>query len=142
MMKENRRPGRHANRGFSSGRLLQSRLYRNPRDGWLRGVCAGLGDYFGVPASWFRWGVALSTVFFFFPTVLFYFGAGFLLAERPDQLYGTPEEESFWQGVRVEPERTYSGLAHRFRSMERRLRSIEALITSREFRLSREIDNL
>lgn len=129
-------------RGQTSGRPLQSRLYRNPRDGWLRGVCAGLADYFGVSASWFRWGFALGTLFFFFPTVLIYFGAGFFLAERPEHLYGTPEEERFWRGVRVSPDRTYSGLAHRFRSMERRLRGIEALVTSREFRLSREIDKL
>jgi phage shock protein C len=126
----------------ASSRPMQSRLYRNPRDGWLRGVCAGLGDYFGVSASWFRWAFALGTLFFFFPTVFIYFGAGFLLAERPEHLYDTPEEERFWRGVRVTPARTYSGLAHRFRSMERRLRSIEALVTSREFRLSREIDKL
>ena len=24
------------------------RLYRNPRRGWIAGVCAGLADYFGV----------------------------------------------------------------------------------------------
>lgn len=124
------------------GHPVQSRLYRNPRDGWLRGVCAGLGDYFGVSTAWFRWGFVLGLVFFFFPTVLVYLGMGFLLAERPNYLYGTPDEERFWRDVRVEPERTFSSLAHRFRSMERRMRGIEALVTSREFRLSREIDKL
>ena len=84
----------------------------------------------------------LGLVFFFFPTVLVYLGMGFLLAERPNYLYGTPDEERFWRDVRVEPERTFSGLAHRFRSMERRMRGIEAVVTSRGFRLSREIDKL
>ena len=30
------------------------RLYRNPRRGWIAGVCAGLADYFGVGACLIR----------------------------------------------------------------------------------------
>lgn len=124
------------------GRPLQSGLYRNPRDGWLRGVCAGLGDYFGISAAWFRWATVIGLMFFTLPTLIVYFGAGFFLSERPDHLYGDAAEEKFWRDVRVAPDRTFSSLAHRFRGMERRLRRMEALVTSREFRLSREIDGL
>ena len=131
-----------SDRDHPGGRPLQSRLYRNPRDGWIRGVCAGLADYFGIAPVWFRWGCFFGLVFFTLPTLIVYFAASWFLPERPEHLYGDKQEESFWRGVRTAPDRTFSGLAHRFRSMERRLRSMEALVTSREFRLSREIDRL
>ncbi len=27
------------------------RLYRNPKRGWIAGVCAGIADYFGLSAG-------------------------------------------------------------------------------------------
>jgi phage shock protein PspC (stress-responsive transcriptional regulator) len=53
--------------------LVQSqrkRLYRNPDDRWLGGVCSGLGYYFNVETLWIR---------LFFLILFFGFGSGLLL---------------------------------------------------------------
>ena len=126
----------------ANGRPRQVRLYRNGRDGWVRGVCAGLADYLGVHVAWLRWGVAVGLVFFFVPTVVAYLVASFVLPEAPDQLYHDEAEAQFWRGVRTDPDRTFSALRHRFRELEKRLRNLETTVTSREFRLRREIDGL
>ena len=44
--------------------------------------------------------------------------------------------------MRVEPTGTVSTLRHRFREFEKRLRDLENFVTSREFRLDREINDL
>ena len=125
-----------------NARPRQARLYRNARDGWIRGVCAGLGDYFGVHVAWFRWGFVFGLFFFFLPTAIGYAIACFVLPEAPDHLYDNEEEAHFWRGVRTDPDRTFSGLRHRFRELDKRLRGLETVVTSREFRLRREIDGL
>lgn len=119
-----------------------SRLYRNTEAGVLRGVCAGVADYFGID-TWIVRGLTLLSLFvFFFPTVVIYLIAGVLLPEAPERLYATEDEEHFWRDVRTAPAQTFSNLRHKFRELEKRLRGLEAAVTSREFRLNREINDL
>jgi phage shock protein C len=60
-------------------------LYRNRREGWIGGVCAGLGDHWGVP----NWMVRLAAValLIFTGTLAFwgYILGIVLLASRPDE---------------------------------------------------------
>ena len=119
-----------------------TRLYRDPRKGKLLGVCAGVADYFGVNPWAVRLAAIIGLLLFAPPTLIAYGIAAMLLPVKPVDIYDTPAEESFWRGVRVEPSRTTRDLRHRFRELERRLRALEAYITSREFDLSREINNL
>jgi phage shock protein C len=119
-----------------------SRLYRDPRRGWLAGVCAGLGEYFGVSAGLIRLLVILSGMFFTIPTVLAYIIAAIVLQRRPPDLYGSAEEAAFWRGVRLEPSRTARDLVHKFQELERRLRQAEARVTSSEFKLRRQFREL
>ncbi len=123
-------------------RSSPSRLYRNTEAGVLRGVCAGVADYFGVD-TWIVRALTLLCLFlFFFPTVVIYLIAGVLLPEAPKRLYETKDEEHFWRDVRTAPAQTFSNLRHKFRELEKRLRGLEAAVTSREFRLNREINDL
>ena len=48
------------------------RLYRDPRNGVLAGVCAGLAAYFGIERVAVRLAFVLALVFFFFPAALGY----------------------------------------------------------------------
>jgi phage shock protein C len=123
-------------------RRSPNRLYRNTWDGKLLGVCAGIADYFGFNAWSVRLVVVVSLVLFTLPTLAAYFAAGFLLDRKPNNLYETSDEERFWRSVRTEPTRTVSDLRHRHRELERRLQSIEAYVTSREFELNRGINDL
>lgn len=118
------------------------RLYRNPHEARIKGVCAGFADYLGLPVLLLRigWLVAL----FVNPvlTVIGYFLLAWLLPDRPADLYADAEEEAFWQQVRKEPVGTVHDLRHTFRTNEQRLRAMEAYVTSPEFELNRELRGL
>ncbi len=119
-----------------------SQLYRDPKEGKLLGVCAGIADYFGINPWAARMAAAIGLFLFSLPTLVGYFVAGALLPRKPGQFYASHKEACFWRSVRVEPSRTARDIGHKFRDLERRLRSLEAYITSREFELNREIGNL
>ena len=77
------------------------RLYRNPRDGMIFGVCAGLADHIDVAA----WKLRLAFIvfaFFFTPgSVAVYLLAAFFLRRRPEPQIrpADPDEDRFWRAV-------------------------------------------
>ncbi len=118
----------------------RSRLYRRPGDeSKIAGVCGGLADYLGINASLVRCCALLGLFTFTLPTLLGYFVLVWALDERPRDLFETEEEKAFWRGVRVEPSQTVSGLAHKFRALELRLRGIEAQVTSPGFKMDQDL---
>lgn len=119
-----------------------SRLYRIPERGVIRGVCAGIAEYFGIDPLFVR--VAAVVLLFMFPVAvaIAYLVIARVVPPRPEIPSSTPEEDRFWTGVRTEPDRTLSSLRHRFREMEMRLRAMETFVTSPVFTLGREIDGL
>lgn len=119
-----------------------AKLYRNTENGLMFGICAGIADYFGIAAWMVRVLAVLGLFMFTMPVVIAYFVAAFLVPRKPDELRLSEPEEQFWRGVRTQPRNTARDIRHRFRELERRLRQIEAHVTSREFQLARDIDNL
>ena len=118
----------------------RSRLYRRPGgEAKIAGVCGGLADYLGINASFVRCCALLGLFMFTLPTLISYFVLVWALDERPHGLYETDEEKAFWRGVRVEPSQTVSGLAHKFRALELRLRGIEAQVTSPGFKMDQDL---
>jgi phage shock protein C len=108
-------------------------LYRNPGEGHVAGVCAGLGDYFGVPARNIRIALVILSIFGFFgPVLVGYIVLAVLLPRRPPKLYRDSEDEAFWRSVARHPGDTVSGLARRFRDLEGRLARLERRVTSPE----------
>ncbi len=139
-----RRQGRYHGRRHdpTEDRASPYRLYRNHRRAKCKGVCAGIADYFGISPLPIRILVIIGLFMAPAPTLIGYFVAVFLLDERPEDLYDSPEEEKFWQHVRTEPSGTARDLRHKFREIEERLRGIEAHVTSSEFELNRKISDL
>ena len=127
---------------YMPGEPSWRRLYRNPKRGWIAGVCAGIADYVGVTPLAVRLVFVFGLVFFTVPAVLGYVVAGILLRRRPVDLYRDREDERFWARARVEPKATASDLAARIRALDERLRAAEAYVTSRAFRLRRQFDDL
>ena len=41
---------------------MDKKLYRDPRNGMLTGVCAGIAEYFGWDPTWVRLGWVLFTL--------------------------------------------------------------------------------
>ncbi len=132
----------HGHSHHARPRHRRNRLYRDTENGVLRGVCAGIADYFGANVVTVR-ALALLALFIFTPaTVLAYLIAAVTLPAAPEKLFDTAEEAGFWRDIRTEPSATFSGLRHRFRSAEQRLRTMEAYVTSSGYELAREIDDL
>jgi phage shock protein C len=118
------------------------RLYRNPRRGWVAGVCAGLADYFGLSPGLVRLVTLVLMIAFTLPALLAYGIAAMVLERRPEGMQASREEEAFWRSVRLEPSRTARDLTRKFQDMERRLRAAEAKVTSSEFKLRRQFRDL
>ncbi len=118
------------------------RLYRSADAGILFGVCAGLADYFGVE----RWIVRVFWLFGLLilppPTIVAYLVLAMLLPKAPARQYASEGDAAFWQGVRIDPSRSFAELRHRFRELERKLQRAEAFVTSKRYRVQREIDDL
>lgn len=123
-------------------RRSPNRLYRDPRNGRVLGVCAGIADYFGFKPVHVRL-VAVAFLLLFPVGALFaYFLTALLVERRPEDMYATPGEETFWRAVRTDPAQTAGELRHRFREIERRLRAAERFVTSSQFKLNREFRDL
>ncbi len=137
-----RRHERHHAKRAHGERSSPYRLYLNRRRAKVKGVCAGIADYFGISALPIRIVMVIGLFMAPVPVLLGYFIAVFLLEDRPEDLYDSPEEEKFWKEVRTEPSGTARDLRHKFRDLEQRLRGIEAHVTSSEFELNRQIRDL
>jgi phage shock protein C len=117
------------------------RFYRDPDAGKLGGVCAGLPEYFGFDLTLTR--VLTVIGMFFFPAVfLIYLALWFLLPTKPVKLYRDEDDRDFWRGVRVSPAETLSEVRHRFRTADAKLQRMERYVTSRNFNLDREFQDL
>ena len=140
-------------------------LYRNPSEGKIAGVCAGIADYFG----WETWlvrilavsGVLLGMGWF----IVVYIAAWFILdkksgttekfAKKVKQKVNSPSfgkrEDITNESIKVKsriwqagepPKQAFHDIRRKFKTLERELRQIEHYVTSPEFTVSREINKL
>jgi len=120
-------------------------FYLDKQNAKFMGVCSGVADYTGWSPFWVRvWFLLLS-----FPLgmggvlIPAYLITGWLASPKPRELYGIDEEEAqFWRGVRRSPRATARDVRSKFRDIDRRMGDVEAHYTSRNSRLSNEIENL
>lgn len=122
--------------------MLKGSLYRNTRQGKLGGVCAGIADYLG----WEIWLVRLVVVALGLftsgsPVVLIYIVLWFVLDENKSVVDNHDVKSQIWQAGQP-PRQAFKDVVTRFELLEARLRKMEATVTSREFQLKREIDQL
>ena len=125
--------------------------HRYPAQGWVAGVCQGLGEYFG-------WNVKLLRVLFvvgFFASGIFPVAFGYAvlwyLMDEADSLHSAPSKgytPSYAASTRSSPApastapASPSDLKARFARMEDRLRGMEECVASRDFELRRELKKL
>jgi len=120
-----------------------NKLYKDPRKGKLMGVAAGLADYSGVNANLIRIALVIGSLLgWFLPLIIIYIVLGVVLEAKPADLYENEEEEQFWRGVRTRPDYTAVELRKRFRRIDERIQKMESYITSKRFRLDRELRDL
>ena len=118
------------------------KLYLDKKNAKISGVCAGLGDYFGIDPTIIR----IATIIFCLVGVPFiiigYIILAIFLDPKPRDMYESKKESEFWKSVRTERSNTVRDVRHKFRDIERRLRAAEAHVTSPQYNLHREISDL
>ncbi|MBC7521585.1 MAG: envelope stress response membrane protein PspC [Sandarakinorhabdus sp.] len=123
--------------------VRRTRFYLDKRNKRFMGVCAGIADYFGWEATWVRIGFALATIMGVGFLPLAYLAIGWIADPKPSMLYDESlEDRQFWKNVRIAPQRTVRDVHASFRESDRRLRDIEAYVTSSNRSLANEIDQL
>lgn len=120
-----------------------NRLYKIPQEGRIMGVCAGVADYFDVRPGIVRLLAILGLLMTgFFPTFFIYVLLGFILETKPTEIMSNPEEDKFWQKARTKPSYTKVDMQARFHNIEKRAQRLEAYMTSKQFKLQRELKEL
>jgi phage shock protein C len=134
--------------GGRNFRIL-SGLRRDPRNGRVSGVCAGIAGYYGINLTLIRLAMIVATFMNPFLTIGGYIIATFLLHPVAEPERGGPSEMnagSTAQGNAAEealpPELHFAALKDKFRELEERTGDIETLVTSSEFRLRRDFKQM
>lgn len=121
----------------------RTKFYLDKKRAKWSGVCAGIADYTGINVIWVRIAAVIATITFAFPwTLIAYWIAAKSADPKPTELYGSVEDQQFWQGVRQSPRRTARDVKSRFREIDRRLADMELYYTSSNSALSNEIERL
>jgi phage shock protein C len=118
------------------------RFYRDPRNGKLMGVCAGVADYYGWNVTLVRVLAVIALVWFSALTLVAYLVLGFLLPVKPARLYDWDDDEAYWRSVRRSARDTYHDVSYRFRDLDRKLARMEGYVTSRRYDLDRQFRDL
>ncbi len=139
------------------------RLYKDKRNAMIMGVAAGVADYFDVRVCVVRWIFAIGCLLTGWLIAL-YVVMGFVLDPKPDELYEEDdireaerkyqrhaeryerakwERKRYWQRQEsARPDYNSAEVRRRFNNIEKRTRNMEAYITSKKFRLDRELKGL
>ncbi|MCP3674819.1 MAG: envelope stress response membrane protein PspC [Gammaproteobacteria bacterium] len=143
-------------------------LYRDPRRGKICGVCTGLADYFGLEVWVTRIIAVTALIFFQFPIFIAYIIAYFVLEPKPgtskhdkyrgfrqkvhssfkdnddkssSKDYRSATVQQVWKKGRV-PGQMIKDLSKRYKQLESRLQTMETYVTSKQFELRKEFENL
>ena len=130
----------------------------------IMGVAAGVADYFDVRVCVMRWIFAIACLFSGGWFIALYVVLGMVLDSKPDELYEDEdlqaaeeryqrrkarhkkakwERKRYWQRQDSKrPDYNPADVQRRFDNVERRTRNLEAYMTSRKFRLDRELKGL
>jgi phage shock protein C len=120
------------------------KLYKDPNNKVIAGVCSGIANYYG----WRRAdGVRIVWALSFFVigpfTIIGYILAAILLKPAPAiPVYQSPDEERFWRTFSTRPKATFSELKHRFRAIDTRLSDLESAVVSDEYGLRKAFRDL
>ncbi|MFM2663729.1 envelope stress response membrane protein PspC [Vibrio mediterranei] len=124
-------------------------MYKDPVNGKLTGVCAGLANYFGIEV-WLIRILVISAALLggSFLVLLAYVAMSLMLEKQPDnfvEAMKTKKEHSLkskpWQQGQNAKD-LLNTLERDFDSMEHKVRDMEAYVTSEAYKVNREFSKL
>src|SRR3546814_18185287 len=84
----------------------RTQFYLDKHNGKWLGVCAGIADYTGLDVTLVRVGMVLLTLATSGWAFLGYIAAAWFAPKKPIEHYTSPEDTTFWPGVRTNTRRT------------------------------------
>ena len=114
-------------------KLARSGIYRS-RKGAIFGVCRGVAEHFDFSVFWARViAVILLFVSGFWPAIGLYLIATLLMKPAPVIPLETEDEQEFYDSYVNSRHLAALGLKRRYENLERRIRRLEHIVTTREF---------
>ena len=108
-------------------------LYRS-RQGVILGVCRGIADYFDFSVIWIRIiAVFLLIMTGIWPMAGLYFIAALIMKPEPVIPLSSDDEREFYDSYTHSRHHAVSRLKRRFERLERRIRRMEDVVTSKEY---------
>lgn len=120
----------------------ERKLYRNRQRGVVGGVCAGIADYFEIDPVLVRILFIVSLFMTLQVAFIAYWIAYFALDNDPNALTDESGKLCSRFGSPYERQSVLNSVHDRFKKVEKRLRHLEAYVTSKRFKLRDEIDQL
>lgn len=127
---------------------MSKSLYRDPVNGKIAGVCAGLADFFSLDVNLVRVVVVACAIFSMgFLVFLAYVAAVLIIEKKPAELHashsmGTDANGRMNQRNFSSPSERLANLEQQLQAMEVNIVRMEAYVTSTEFDLSRKFKQL
>jgi phage shock protein C len=148
--------------GLANSRVCQhfrnvdyrKRLYKSRRNKKIAGVCGGLADYFEISSFWIRLAFILALFVFLGPFAVFaYIVAAIVMDKEPESAarsygayrsQGRAQEQYRNEQYRDAPldKRDIRDCSDKFANLEKKLRRLEATITSKKFKLHSELNRI
>ncbi|MGH8126190.1 MAG: PspC domain-containing protein [Rhodanobacteraceae bacterium] len=111
------------------------RLCRDPRNGRIMGVCAGIADYFDWNATFVRILAVIALVWFTVLTLIVYVALGFMLPADSERSFHRGARDERWRGGHRPTDDTFGDCSVNLRRME-------SCVTSARYDLEREFRDL
>ncbi|MBN1983597.1 MAG: envelope stress response membrane protein PspC [Chitinivibrionales bacterium] len=119
--------------GFFCRILGRQGIYRS-QNKMIAGVCRGLADYCDIPVVWIRLAGIIALIFTgFWPVGVIYIAAAIIIPKKEERDALSLEEENDVASDHLRRTAALSRLKERFSALECRIRTMEGIVTSKDF---------
>jgi phage shock protein C len=114
-------------------------VYRS-RQGAIFGVCRGLAEHFDFSVFWVRFiAVVMLVLSGLWPAMILYILAALVMKPQPVMPISSPDEQQFYDRYTTSRHDAAQRLKRRYESLEKRIRRMEDVVTSREYDWERRL---
>jgi phage shock protein C len=115
------------------------KLYLDKERAKIAGVCAGIADFLDWDLKIVRVAWVIATIMWAPVMITAYVVMAWLVDPKPAPGFAASGGTGPWPTDPSAPRRRFVDVRDRFDRLERRLRSLETVVTSREFQIDREL---
>ena len=118
---------------------LRKGIYRS-RNGAIFGVCRGLAEHFDFSVFWVRFLAVIVLVFSgLWPAMILYILAALIMKPEPVMPISSADEQRFYDHYTSSRHEAAQGLKRRYDGLDKRIRRMEDVVTSREYDWERRL---